>query len=80
MNPETKERARQIQESFRQVLLHDWDPIGVRDPGRAGWVRFLRWRRVPPPRFGGAMGLTGPDRTKLVPAARNLRSLEVTLW
>jgi len=25
------------------------------------------------------MGLTGPDRTKLVPAARNLRSLEVTL-
>jgi hypothetical protein len=26
-----KQRAREIQESIRQVLLRDWDPIGVSD-------------------------------------------------
>ena len=26
-----KRRAREIQESIRQVLLHDWDPIEVAD-------------------------------------------------
>src|SRR5437667_5536768 len=25
------ERAREVQEQIRQILLHDWDPIGVQD-------------------------------------------------
>ncbi len=29
--PSRKQRAREIQDSIRQVLLHDWDPIGVAD-------------------------------------------------
>lgn len=27
----SKDRAREIQESIRLVLLHDWDPIGVQN-------------------------------------------------
>jgi hypothetical protein len=31
---ERERRAREIQEAIRQVLLHDWDPIGIADePG-----------------------------------------------
>jgi hypothetical protein len=26
-----EDRAREIQEQIRQILLHDWDPVGVRD-------------------------------------------------
>jgi hypothetical protein len=29
--PTRDERARQIQDSIRQVLLHDWDPFGAGD-------------------------------------------------
>ena len=31
----TEKRARAIQHSIRQVLLHDWDPFGVADEPRA---------------------------------------------
>lgn len=30
-----EERAREIQESIRHILLHDWDPIGVADEPQA---------------------------------------------
>jgi hypothetical protein len=29
--PTRDERAREIQDSIRQIFLHDWDPIGVGD-------------------------------------------------
>ena len=34
MDPREK-RAREIQESIRHILLHDWDPIGVADEPEA---------------------------------------------
>ena len=95
MKPTQAERARQIQERIRQVLLHDWDPIGVRDVPEAqdeydsyvgGVYRLLA--------SGGseeqiidhlwhiepdAMGLSAPDRAKLAPVARKLRALDVKL-
>ena len=32
---ERNRRARAIQEAIRQVLLHDWDPIGIKGEPRA---------------------------------------------
>lgn len=28
-----KERAAEVQESIRQILFYDWDPIGINDSG-----------------------------------------------
>jgi hypothetical protein len=87
-----RDRARQIQESIRAVLLHDWDPIGIQDVREAqdeydsyvgGVYRLL---------VSGAseeeivehlwqietitIGLSTGDREKLRPVARRLRSLD----
>jgi hypothetical protein len=90
-----QDRARQIQESIRAVLLHDWDPIGIQDePGAqdeydsyvGGVYRLLAsgaseeeivehlWQIETV-----TMGLSTRDRTKLLPGARRLLGLDVTL-
>jgi hypothetical protein len=90
-----QDRARTIQESLRAVLLRDWDPIGIQDePGAqdeydsyvGGVYRLLAsgaseeqivehlWQIETV-----TMGLSTPDRTKLHPVARRLRSLDVKL-
>jgi hypothetical protein len=90
-----QDRARKIQESIRAVLLRDWDPIGIQDePGAqdeydsyvGGVYRLLAsgaseeqivehlWQIETV-----TMGLSTPDRTKLHPVARRLRSLDVKL-
>jgi hypothetical protein len=91
----SKARAREVQESIRQVLLHDWDPIGVaEEPGAqdeydsyiGGVYRLLA---------SGAsaqeiadhlweiesdrMGLSRPDPSALLPVARRLKALDVRL-
>lgn len=90
-----RDRGKEIQDRIRQVLLHEWDPIGVRDVPEAqdeydsyvgGVYRLLA---------SGAsedeivdhlwnietviIGLPGLDRTKLLPIARRLCGLDVEL-
>ena len=31
--PSKKERALKVQDAIRQILFHDWDPIGISDQG-----------------------------------------------
>ena len=88
-------RARQIQESIRQVLLHDWDPIGVRDVPEAqdeydsyvGGVYRLLASGASEQQVADhvshiasdAMALSALDRAKLIPVARKLCALDVRL-
>ncbi len=89
------ERAGQIEESIRQVLLHDWDPIGVRDVPEAqheydsyvGGVYRLLVSGASEQQVADhlwrietdAMGLSALDRARFAPVARKLRALDVKL-
>ena len=88
-----KQRAREIQESIRQVLLHDWDPIEVEDEPLA--------QREYDPYVGGVyrllasgaseraiadhlwrietegMGLSSPESSSLLPVANKLKGLDI---
>ena len=92
----TKEdRARQIQESIRRILLHDWDPIGVQeiaeaqdeyDPYVGGIYRLLvsgsSAQEIADHLWhieNETIGLPALDRAKLVPVAEKLRRLDVNL-
>ena len=93
---QTKEqRAEQIQESIRRVLLHDWDPIGIRDVPEAqdeydsyvGGVYRLLASGASEQQIAehlwrieaDAMGLSALDQAKLAPVARKLCALDVKL-
>jgi hypothetical protein len=88
-----EDRAKQIQESIREVLLHEWDPVGIRDVREAqgeydGYVGGV-YRLL----AAGAseeqvvdylcnietlnMGLGPPDQVTLRAIARRLCGLEV---
>ena len=89
------DRAREIHGSIRQVLLHDWDPIGIRDgPGAGdeydsyiGGVYRLLASGVSEDELVEHlwrietvnMGLASLDRDKLRPVARRLQGLNVKL-
>jgi len=92
----TKEdRARQIQESIRQILLQDWDPIGVQEIPEAqdeydsyvGGVYRLVAAGSSAQEIADhlwhieneTIGLPALDRAKLVPVAEKLRGLGVNL-
>ena len=88
-------RARQIQESIREILLHDWDPIGVQDVPQAhdeydsyiGGVYRLLAQGANEGEIiehlwrieNDTIGLPTLDKTKLAPVARKLRALDVKL-
>ncbi len=92
----TKEdRARQIQESIRGILLHDWDPIGVQQVPEAqdeydsyvGGVYRLLASGSSAQEIADhlwrieneTMGLPALDRAKLIPVAEKLHRLDVRL-
>ena len=91
MKQTNMERAKQIQESIRQVLLREWDPIGVRDvpeaqdeyDGYVGGVYRLLASGAAEKQIldhlwqieTDAMGLSRLDPAELAPVARKLRSL-----
>jgi len=85
-------RAREIQDAIRQILLHDWDPIGVQDVPQAqdeydsyiGSVyRLLATGatddQVAAHLFGleGLVNPTTDSPARLLPVARKLRALNV---
>jgi len=93
MNDERR-RAKSIQESIRQILLHDWDPIGVNDVPEAqdeydsyvADVYRLLASRCSADQMtdhllrleSEAMGLV-PDRKRLRAVANKLIALDVSL-
>jgi hypothetical protein len=90
-----EDRARQIQASIRQILLHDWDPIGVQkipeahdeyDSYVGGVYRLLASgssaQEIADHLWhleNQTIGLPALDRAKLVPVAEKLRRLGVNL-
>ena len=86
-------RAREIQESIRQVLLHDWDPIGVEDePGAQGeydsyvgalyrlLIRGASEREIADHLRGieiDRMGISPVEPSHLLPVARKLKALDI---
>jgi hypothetical protein len=95
VNQHRDDRARQIQESIRGVLLHEWDPIGVKDvpeaqdeyDGYVGGVYGLLVSGATAEQLAehlwkietDTMGLSTPDQAALLPVAQNLRGLDVKL-
>lgn len=95
MREPTRDRARQIQERIRQVLLQDWDPIGVQDVPEAqdeydsyvGGVYRLLASGASTQEIADhlwhiedeVMGLRTLDRDTLLPLAERLRALDVRL-
>lgn len=90
-----KERALEIMEEIRQVLLHDWDPIGVADVPEAqdeydsyigGVYRLLVGGARPKVIAqhlatiqGDTIGLPVRTYKDLLPVARKLHILDVRL-
>ena len=90
-----KKKARAIQESIRQVLLRDWDPIGVNDVSQAqdeydayvgGVYRMLASGCSEDELVehlwkieAHTMGLVAADRKSLKPLAVKLMNLDVSL-
>jgi len=95
LNQHRDDRARQIQERIRDVLLHDWDPIGVQDmpeaqdeyDGYVGGVYSLLASGASVEQLAehlwkietDTMGLSARDQAKLLPVAHRLRDLDVKL-
>ena len=88
-------KAREIQERIRQVLLHDWDPIGVADIEEAqdeydSYVGLV-YRLLASPASEDEliaelrhievvrMGLSPVRPEGLLPVARKLKALDVSL-
>jgi len=92
---EKKRRARDIQESIRQVLLHDWDPLGVNDVPEVqdeydsyvgGVYRMLASGSSADEIVeylwkieGETMGLVAANRESLRPIAARLMELDISL-
>jgi hypothetical protein len=90
-----KQRLRKIQESIRQLLLRDWDPIGVADEPQAqgeydsyvGAVYRLLASGASEREIADylwkietdGMELSSPDPSALLPVARRLKALDVRL-
>jgi len=88
-------RARAIQESIRQVLLHDWDPIHVQDEpqaqdeydGYVGGVYGLLRRGASAEKIAEYlcriqtedMGMGGVPVSALIPVAEKLLALDIKL-
>src|SRR5688572_22245321 len=88
-----KQRAREIQESIRQVLLHDWDPIEVADEPLAqseydsyvGGVYRLLTSGASERAIADllwrieteGMGLSSPESSSLLPVAHKLKGLDI---
>jgi hypothetical protein len=96
MNEQAKQaRAREIQEAIAHVLLHTWDPIGVKDEPQAqdeydsyvGGVYRLLASGATPQEVAEhlclveteSMGLTQARPSDLLPVAEKLCSLDVRL-
>lgn len=95
MNQHRDDRARQIQESIRGVLLHEWDPLGVMDvpeaqdeyDGYVGGVYGLLVSGATAEQLAehlwkmetDTMGLSTADQAALLPVAQSLRGLDVML-
>ncbi len=95
MNQHRDARARQIGQNIRDVLLHEWDPIGVQDvpeaqdeyDGYVGGVYGLLVSGASAEQLAehlwkietDTMGLSAPDQAKVLPVARRLRGLYVKL-
>jgi hypothetical protein len=90
-----KDRGREIQEQIRQVLLHDWDPLGVQEIPEAqneydsyvGGVYRLLVSAAPDDDLvehlyqieREAIGLGPRDKSPLFLVAQKLRALNVTV-
>lgn len=95
MQISNEERARQIQQRIRQILLRDWDPIGVQDISEAqdeydsyvgGVYRLLASGATEAQVVdhlwrieNDTIGRPALDRVELVSLARKLRALDVEL-
>jgi hypothetical protein len=95
MASSAQERARAIQESIRQILWRDWDPIGVNDVPEAhdeydsyvGGVYRLLASHCSPDQIvdhlakieSNTMELGGPNREHLARVAAQLLALDVSL-
>jgi hypothetical protein len=94
MNNE-RHKAKSIQESIRQILLHDWDPIGVKNVPEAqdeydsyiGGVYRLLASRCSADQLidhlfsieSESMGMPVPDRELLRGVANQLIALDISL-
>lgn len=88
-------RARQIQEAIGEILLREWDPIGVRDEPQAqdeydsyvGGVYRLLASGASPQAVAehladlesGLLGFDSPSRRDLLPVAEELCRLNVRI-
>lgn len=95
MTDNREERAKQIQQSIGDVLLHEWDPIGVQDEPQAqdeyaryigGVYRLLASDASDEQLVNHLwqietvrMGLAPPDKSKLHSVVHRLRNLNVKL-
>jgi hypothetical protein len=89
-----EQRARAVQESIREILLREWDPIGVRDipeaqdeyDGYVGGVYRLLANGASVEEIAAhlasiqrdSMGISS-DAATLVPVARRLRNADIHL-
>jgi len=95
MSHDEKRRGGEIQEQIRQVLLHDWDPIGVQEIPQAqdeydsyvdGVYRLLvssaRDEELVEHLYRiecETMGLGPHDKSGLLPVVQRLRTLNVAI-
>jgi len=95
MASDKQQRARAIQESIRQILLRDWDPIGINDVPEAndeygayvgGVYRLLASHCSADQLIDHlfaietqAIGMSVPEREHLRPVATKLLGLNVAL-
>jgi hypothetical protein len=95
MASDKQQRARGIQEAIREILLRDWDPIGINDVPEAndeydsyvgGVYRLLASQCSADQLIDHlfvietqTMGLSVPERERLRPVANKLLGLNVSL-
>jgi len=95
MKPHSHKRAREIQASIQEILLSDWDPIGIRGvpeaqdeyDGYVGGVYRLLAEGATEAALvahlshvqSDQMGLPTRDRTRLSIVVQKLRELDITI-
>jgi hypothetical protein len=95
MSHDKQRRGSEIQEQIRQVLLHDWDPIGVQEFPEAqdeydsyvGGVYSLLVSHAQDEELlehlyqieRDTMGLGSRDKSRLLPVVQKLRKLNVAI-
>ncbi len=93
--PEKKQQGRSVQDTIRQVLLREWDPIGIKDVPESqdeydayiGGIYRLLARGATESQIvehldrieSEQMSWSRPDKDELLPVARKLLSLNVRL-